>query len=74
MDNETREFLKGMEARITAKIEHMEGWLKSELDEMRSDIAGARAETGHGFATVRRDLQSLDRRVCRLEKAPMAAE
>ena len=74
MDNEMREWLEGFEKRLNTKFEFMEGWLRGELDEMRAEIAGFRAETNHGFATVRRDLQNLDRRVSRLEQTPVAAE
>ena len=67
MDNETREWLEGFEKRMDAKIDHLEGWLKGTLDEMRCDIRGLDVKMDEGFAQIRRDINDLDRRVARIE-------
>ena len=79
MDAETREWLEAFEERIKdrmdARFEHLEGWLRSSVEEMRREIAGSRAEMNHGFNMLNRTLDGHERRLITLENnRPMAAE
>ena len=83
MDEDTRNWLEGFEKRITehvgakidAKIDHLEGWLQGELDEIKTLVIGRMDATNANVGILRRQVGVLEERVAKLESdRPMAAE